>query len=91
MVFAIIILTNNFENKINSHELNYDPVEYCMDVILSKWGERMTAQAAKACRNANASTKACMKRVIDQDIRKRGNVYGSSAQFKAAEVCIPNK
>lgn len=43
-----------------------------MNQIIAVWGDRKTKMAAKYCKNANASTPKCMKRILDADSRKKG-------------------
>ncbi len=95
LTFTLLILVNNFENNISAHELNYDPVEYCMKRIMDRSVTNHKAnyvkelkRTAQLCKKANASTKTCMERLIDAADRHRGYSSQSHAT-SAASSCVP--
>ena len=77
LIICIFFLsTDLFLNKLSSHELDYDPVEVCMDAF----NGRNLLNAARACNQATHSTKKCMDTLIGK---------GKSVLL-AARVCTPD-
>ena len=65
-----------FFKAINAHELDYDPVQDCMDTYLKYANNNANVlNAAAACANANASTRECVRRVMAAGY----DVYGATA------------